>query len=226
MKHASLGFRRGERRRWPEASARPRSLKPQKLFRATNSFYKAGCAPIPVISRPQRGGEQMEMAFVFENSAHIVLCLSQEDTHESLLTPDSCSHLNTHTHSRAPFLVERSLARSSLRFALESVSSDRGRAFSWGVERLCRTWDSSTWCLSALRSAPGNRGTRVSPARLRLLPMMCPTIVGSGGRRLALLQELGGGEGEPEAAGAQDGQHEIGAQPCGHLKHTGKKSSA
>lgn len=112
----------------------------------------------------------MEMAFVSENYAHIVLCLLQEGVHESLLSPDFCQHQNTHTHTPIPFLVEMSLARSSLRLALESVSSARGRAFSWGAERLCRTGDSSKWRLSALKTAPRNRGRRYSPAQASPVP--------------------------------------------------------
>lgn len=35
------------------AHSNTRSFKPQKLFRATNSFYKAACALIPVISKSE-----------------------------------------------------------------------------------------------------------------------------------------------------------------------------
>lgn len=45
-----------------------------KAFQSTNSFYKAGCALTPVISRPQRGGERKEMALVSENDAHVFMC--------------------------------------------------------------------------------------------------------------------------------------------------------
>lgn len=56
------------------------------------------------------------------------------------------------THTISPFLEEMSLARSSLRLARESASS-RGKAFSWGAERLCCSWDSSTVWMSASRRA-------------------------------------------------------------------------
>lgn len=56
-----LGFRQGEKSeiRWCDENGRKaargntRSFKPQKLFRATNSFYKAGSALIPVISKTE-----------------------------------------------------------------------------------------------------------------------------------------------------------------------------
>lgn len=56
-----LGVRWGEKseiRRYEKigrkaANTNTHSFKPQKLFRATNSFYKAGCALIPVISKTE-----------------------------------------------------------------------------------------------------------------------------------------------------------------------------
>ena len=65
----------------------------------------------------------------------------------------------------------------------------------------------------------------LQPCSARSGSDMCRTFIGSGGRTLALLEELGG-DGEPQAAGAQDGQHDAGAQPRSHLQHTGRKSSA
>lgn len=62
------------------------------------------------------------------------------------------------TFTNTPFLEEMSLASSSLRLARESASSSaRGRAFSWGAERLCRRWRSPKVWVSASRRAAQNR---------------------------------------------------------------------
>lgn len=89
------------------------------------------------------------MVLVSENYTDIFPKKLRTDSSQPLI----CVNTKTHT----PFLVEMSLARSSLRLALESgFSSERGRAFSWGAERLCWTWDSSRRWLSALKSAAGH----------------------------------------------------------------------
>lgn len=74
----------------------------------------------------------------------ILLCQRGKITHQ---------HTHIHTQRSSPFLEEMSLARSSLRLARESASS-RGKALSWGAERLCWSWDSSTvWTSASSRAA-------------------------------------------------------------------------
>lgn len=122
-------------------------------------FTKWACALIPVISGPHRGEGRKEVAL------GSFFCAARKKVRT---TPDLCKHQKTHTST--PFLVEMSLARSSLRLALESgFSSERGRAFSWGAERLCRTWDSSKRWLSALKTAAGHTHRAEEP-NVKTLP--------------------------------------------------------
>lgn len=76
-------------------------------------------------------------------------------------------HTHKYTSSHTPFLEEMSLASSSLRLARESASSSaRGRAFSWGAERLCWRWGSPKVWMSASRWATQtNKDTRKSRCR-------------------------------------------------------------
>ena len=165
------------------AHANTRSFKPQKLFRATNSFYKAGCALIPVISKIEGRGLAGKSTCLWKRTwdANIVVarCFSpRAHMHTRSSTPASAgatgttpkhmqhihtgaythahthTHTHTHTHIHTPFLEEMSLASSSLRLARESASSSaRGRAFSWGAERLCWRWCSPKEWVSASRRA-------------------------------------------------------------------------
>lgn len=50
------------------------SFKPQKLFRATNSFYKAGCALIPVISKTE-GRRMARKALASDNEPMLQISL-------------------------------------------------------------------------------------------------------------------------------------------------------
>lgn len=165
-----------------------------------------------------------------------IFCISREDdtkTHANL----QCRQTETHTSSHTPFLEEMSLARSSLRLARESASSSaRGKAFSWGAERLCWTWDSSkVWVSASSRATQHRQGDAQAADDIKtyceikeraccllgtclcLRGEIC-TFRGSRDRALALLKELGG-EGEPETARTQDCQHDTHTQPCSHLKH-------
>lgn len=100
-----LGIREGEKKmRWYKENGRKaahtntRSFKPQKLFRATNSFYKANCALIPVISKTEGrkagwGGEMArESSCLWRWIAVIARCFFY------LLT---C----THTHPRCTLFI-------------------------------------------------------------------------------------------------------------------------
>lgn len=151
------------------AHANTRSFKPQKLFRATNSFYKAGCALIPVISKIEGRGMAGKSTCLWKRTwdANIVVarCFSpRAHTHTRSPTPASAGatgttpkhmqHRHTEAYTHTPFLEEMSLASSSLRLARESASSSAGgRAFSWGAERLCWRWCSPREWVSASRRA-------------------------------------------------------------------------
>lgn len=145
------------------------TFKPQKLFRATNSFYKAGCALIPVISSPEgrRMTGKKHLPLIISNMV-VARCLffffflysSESIKVEEWWCLQAPEWVYTPRHT--PFLEEMSLASSSLRLARESAfSSGRGTAFSGGAERLCRRWGSPKVWVSASSRATQHRYTKM-----------------------------------------------------------------
>lgn len=122
-----------------------------------------------------RGGEWQGEALENYNANNVIVGVLLPDTRAriNLFYPsvffacrgDDTKTVQTNRHTlHTPFLEEMSLARSSLRLARESASSSaRGKAFSWGAERLCWTWDSSkVWESASRRAARYRQKTRTA----------------------------------------------------------------
>lgn len=78
------------------AHTNTRSFKPQKLFRATNSFYKANCALIPVISKTEGrkagwGGGRGKHLSLKMNCSYCQMFSLSTHMHPHSSTP--CTHL-------------------------------------------------------------------------------------------------------------------------------------
>lgn len=85
------------------AHANTRSFKPQKLFRPTNSFYKAGCALIPVISKIEGRGMAGKSTCLWKRTwdANIVVARCFSPRAHALTHPCfcRCNRDDTETHA-------------------------------------------------------------------------------------------------------------------------------
>lgn len=127
---------------------------------------------------------------------------------------------DTKASSHTPFLEEMSLARSSLRLARESASaSARGKAFSWGAERLCWTWDSSKVWVSASRRAVRHTGRTK-------LKLAARSLFVRAGRDSYLQMGQRWSAGPPRGAGRRRGARDSSStgRPARHT-HTALQSS-